>query len=350
MNDWPLVSVLILTFNRTDLLKDCLESVFKSDYPNLEFIISDNGSDENIASFIEGNYPNQGIKVVRLDENKGLTGGFNFGYKFCKGEYIMLLSNDTKLQGDAITIMVDMAKKDSLIGIVSPKIIQMKDPRYLHHAGSFITISGLLYHYGILQNKDASRYQNSYYIFSCNGAGFLIRKSVANECGLFDEDFFFFYDESDLSHRVWLAGYTVVYCPMANLWHLWSGTMKGANPKIWYYNHRNHISSFLRNLSFPYLLMMLFNYNLVLIFWFFLNLFKLRFDICVTLPQVYIWHLFHLNETIKKRNIIQTKLRKVSDNEIFKKCLVFPNWKYFFLYLNLRYKDEKVPRRVLYLK
>jgi len=346
----PLVSVLILTFDHTDLLKDCLDSVLRSDYPNIEFIVSDNGSKEDIVSFVKKNYPNQKIKVVRLKKNKGLTGGFNFGFKFCQGKYVMLLSNDTKVKRDTISLLVDVGENDSSVGIISPKIIQMKNPRYLHHAGSFITYSGFLYHYGILQNKDYKKYQKSYYIFSCNGAGFLIRREAAKVCGLFDEDFFYFYDDSDLSHRIWLAGYTVVYCPEASLWHSWSATMQGANSQIWYYNHRNHISSFIRNLSLPYLLLILFNFNLMLMLWFFINILKLKFDIAITLPRAYFWHLIHIGQTLRKRNLVQNKIRRISDTEIFKKCLVNPNWKYYFIHFNLKYEDNNLPQRVLYLK
>ncbi|MEK7616873.1 MAG: glycosyltransferase family 2 protein [Patescibacteria group bacterium] len=349
MHKDPLVSILILTYDRTDLLNDCLRSVLNSDYPNLEFIVSDNGSSEDISGFIKDKFPHSKIKIVKLKVNRGLTGGFNFGFKFCKGKYIMLLSNDTKIEKRAISYMVNMIENDKKIGIVAPKIIQMKNPNFLHNVGSFITYTGFLYHFGLLQNKDNGNYQQKYYIFSCNGAGFLIRKETARLCGLFDEDFFYFYDDSDLSHRVWLAGYTVVYCPRANLWHLWSATMKGANPQIWYYNHRNHISSFLRNLSAPYLFLMLFNFNLMLLLWFFVNIIKLRFNIAATLPKAYLWHLVHIKNTLEKRKLIQSKIRKVSDDEIFKKCLVNPNWKYYFIHFNFKYEDGKLPQRVLYV-
>lgn len=349
MQSKPLVSVLILTYNRTDLLKNCLESALNSDYPALEFIVSDNGSSEDVISFVKKNFSGKKIKVVKLKSNKGLTGGFNFGYKFCRGKYIMLLSNDTKIDKSAISLMVNLAEKDSQIGIIAPKIIQMNNPQYLHHAGSFLTYTGFLYHYGLLQNKDNSKYQKSYYIFSCNGAGFLIRKKASDYSGLFEEDFFFFYDESDLSHRIWLSGYTIVYCPKANLWHLWSATMQGANPRIWYYNHRNHLSSFIINLSQPYLILFIFNFNFILIIWCFINICKLRFDIALTLPKAYLWHLSHISETLKKRKFVQSKLRKVTDNEIFKKTLVSPNWRYYFIHLNLHYKDNSLPERVFYL-
>ena len=344
----PLVSVLILTYDRSDLLKNSLSAAIKSDYPNLEFIISDNGSKENITVFIKQNFPRNKIKVVRIKENRGLTGGFNFGFKFCRGKYIMLLSNDTQIERQAISIMVDMVEKDASLGIISPKIIQMKNPELLHNAGSFMTFSGLLYHYGILQNKDSKLYQQNYHIFSCNGAGFLIRRKAAEKSGLFEEDFFYFYDDSDLSHRVWLVGYKVIYCPKAYLWHVWSATMQGANPTIWYYNHRNHLSSFIRNLSLPYFALLFLNFNVMLVLWFFMNILKLRFDIAIALPKAYLWHLIHLRQTLEKRKLIQNKIRKVSYKDIFAKCLISPDWRYYFIHLNIKYEDKKLPGRVLY--
>lgn len=347
MNKKPLVSILVLTYNRTDLLDNCLKNVLKSDYPNLEFIVSDNGSEEDIAGFVKEKFPQSKINVVRLKINKGLTGGFNFGFKYCKGKYAMLLSNDTKLNKDAISYMVNMMEKDPKLGIVSPKIIQMKNPSFLHHAGSFMTYSGLLYHYGLLQNKKNKQYQKSYYIFSCNGAGFLIRKRAAEICGLFEEDFFLSYDESDLCHRVWLAGFTVVYCPQASLYHLWNATI-GQTSNMWYLNHKNHISSFMRNLSVPYLLPILFNFNLMLTFWFFMWIFRFRFDLSIVLLKAYFWHITHIPETLNKRSQVQNKIRKTSDEEIFRKCLVSPKWKYYFVHLNFKYKDTDLPQRVMY--
>src|SRR3989344_4484763 len=147
----PLVSVLILTYNRTDLLKKCLDSALKSDYPNLEFVVSDNASQENIAEFIKRNYPGKKIKVYRKKKNGGLTGGFNFGYQYCKGKYVMLLSNDTIINRKSISNLVKIAENDPMVGAVAPKVIQMRNPGFIHSAGSFLTYTGLLYHYGVYQ-------------------------------------------------------------------------------------------------------------------------------------------------------------------------------------------------------
>lgn len=346
---FPLVSVLILTYNRTDLLKNCLDSALKSDYPNLEFVVSDNESLEDIQGFIKKSYSAKSIKVVRLKKNKGLTGGFNFGFKFCKGKYVTLLCNDTKITKQSISHMVKMVENDSAIGAIAPKVTQMRNPGFVHSAGSFLTSTGLLYHYGVYQ-KDSKLYQKPYYIFSTTGAGFLVRSETILKTGLYSEDFFMAYDESDLCHRIWLAGYTIVYCPKAEVKHLWSATMRVIdNPSIWFWNQRNVISSFIYNFQMSYLVIFLFSINMAFIFYSVFRLFKGRQRVfSSTIIQAYIWHVFHIRETMQRRKIVQEKIRRVSDKEIFQKAMVNPSWKYYLIHFQKKYVDMELPKRVLY--
>ncbi len=345
----PLVSVLILTFNRTDLLKKCLRAGLASDYPRLEFVVSDNGSEGDINGFIKKNFKNKKIKVVRLKKNKGLTGGFNFGYKYCGGKYVLILSNDTRLEKSSISHMVNMMENDSKIGIVAPKIIQEEKPKELHNAGSFLTFTGTLYHYGIYKSKNSNKYKRSYYIFSANGAGFLIRRQTTKITGLFDEESFVYYDESDLCHRVWLSGYTVVYCPRAVLYHLWGRTVNSGNSQIWFWNQRNQIRSFIKNFSLPYLIVFLTGLQISYFMWFCINIIKGRFNFALTLPLVYKWHVVNFGRTLKERNRVQKRIRKISDFEIINKVLLNPNWRYYLVHFgNKKYKDSKLPARIIY--
>lgn len=344
---YPLVSVLILTYNRTDLLKQCLNSVLKSDYPNLEFIISDNASTDDIEGFIKKNYPRLKIKVFRKKKNGGLTGGFNFGFKFCKGKYVMLLSNDTTITKESISSMVKMAENDSKIGAIAPKVTQMKNPGFIHSAGSFLTNTGILYHYGVYQ-KDGKKYQKSYYVFSTTGAGFLVRSKTIAKTGLYSEDFFMAYDESDLCHRVWLGGYTIVYCPKAEVKHLWAATQDPGKPVVWFWNQRNILSSFIINFSAVSLLWFLILINISWWFIFCDRIIRRKFKLALTLPRAYWWHLTHIKETLERRRYVQKKIRKVSDQEIFQKTLLSPNWKYYLLYFKRKFNDIKLPARVLY--
>lgn len=349
MREFPLVSILILTYNRSDLLQKCLSSVLKSDYPNLEFIISDNESSEDIKSFVKKTYPRREIKVVRLKKNRGLTGGFNFGYKYCKGKYIMLLCNDTKIAKSCVLHLVKIAENDPMIGAIAPKVVQMRNPKFIHSAGSFLTNTGLLYHYGVYQRSDSKKYQGNYYIFSSTGAGFLVRRSTIQKTGLYSEDFFMAYDESDLCHRIWLGGYTIVYCGKAELQHYWSATMDPSNQnELWYWNYRNILSSFIINFSTISLLWFLILINIFWWFMFFDRIIRGKFKLAMTLVHAYWWHLTHIKKTLEKRRRVQKKIRKVSDLEIFQKVLVSPDWKYYLLYFRRMYNDIKLPVRTFY--
>ncbi|HEX6977534.1 MAG TPA: glycosyltransferase family 2 protein [Patescibacteria group bacterium] len=345
----PLVSVLILTFNRTDLLEKCVDAVLKSDYSKLEIVVSDNGSQEDIKGFIKKNFKRKKIKIVRLEKNRGLTGGFNFGFKYCKGKYVFILSNDTRIDRSCISNMVGMMEKDEKIGITAPKIIQEEKPKELHNVGSFLTFTGTLYHYGIYKDKNNKKYQKSYYIFSSNGAGFLVRKETAKITGLFDEESFVYYDESDLCHRVWLSGFTVVYCPKAVLYHLWGRTINTQNSQVWFWNQRNQIRSFIKNFSLPYLILFLGGLQVSYLMWFVINILKRRFKFALTLPQTYIWHVKNIKKTWEERNFVQKRIRRVSDFEILEKVLLNPDWKYYLVHFgNRKYRDKKIPARIIY--
>lgn len=347
--NFPLVSVLILTYNRTDLLKDSLDSVLKSDYPNLEFIISDNASEDDIPGFIKKNYPQKNIRVVRREKNGGLTGGFNFGFNFCRGKYTQLLCNDTSISKNAISKMVELMEKDHKIGAIAPKVTQWRKPGYVHSAGSFLTYSGILYHYGVYQ-KDSSKYKKYYYIFSTTGAGFLVRNETITKSGLYSEDFFMAYDESDMCHRIWLSGYTIVYCPEAEIKHLWGATQDPGKPIVWYWHQRNVISSYLTNFSLPYLIIIGFFVNLAFWFWFFIRLPRGEFQHAKTLLQAYYFHVTHIKETLKRRKYVQEKIRAVSDREIFQKAMLNPPLSYYLIHFKKEYKEMALPKRILYEK
>ncbi|MBI3103853.1 glycosyltransferase family 2 protein [Candidatus Daviesbacteria bacterium] len=346
--NFPLVSVLILTYNRADLLKTALSSALKSDYPNLEFIVVDNESSEDISGFVKKTFPKDKVKVVRLKKNKGLTGGFNFGFKYCQGKYTMLLCNDTKIDKKAVTLMVKIMEKDSQLGMVVPKVIQMRKPTELHSAGGFVTIYGMLYHYGVYQNKHDKKYQKIYYVFTGTGAGYLIKTFVGKTVGLYDDDFYIAYDDIDLCHKIWLSGYKIVYCPKAELLHYWSATLNASAPKLWYWAHRNGISSYIQNLSLPYLFIILPMLFLCYGVLFAERIIKRKFGVALSIPSAYIWHIFNIRKTLKKRNIIQREIRKVSDGEIFKYTMVNPGWRYYLISWNRRFDDVELPERVLY--
>jgi GT2 family glycosyltransferase len=120
-NSLPTVSIIIVNFNGRHLLKDCLTTVYQTNYPKskYEVVVVDNCSSDDSISYITKNFPS--THIVALEENKGFAGGNIEGLKATTGEYIVLLNNDTKVEKDWLTYLVESARPSN-IGLVSPKL------------------------------------------------------------------------------------------------------------------------------------------------------------------------------------------------------------------------------------
>lgn len=99
----------------------------------------------------------------------------------------------------------------------------MNEKNLIDSAGSFMTFTGFLYHFGYRKDYKLATYNKQQEIFSAKGACILIPRTVLQKVGAFDEDFFIFFEETDLCFRIWLAGYTVVYEPKSIIYHFVGG-------------------------------------------------------------------------------------------------------------------------------
>ncbi len=117
----PFVSILLVNFNGRQLLKTCLESVFLQDYPpeKFEVILVDNDSQDDSVTYVSTNFPT--VTIVELTENQGFAGGNNAAFAHAKGEYIVLLNTDTRVETTWLTELVAAAEPET-IGIVSSKL------------------------------------------------------------------------------------------------------------------------------------------------------------------------------------------------------------------------------------
>jgi hypothetical protein len=129
---------------------------------------------------------------------------------------------------------------------------------------------------------------------------------------------------------------------------MWSASTDSGRPILWFWNHRNVLSSFLNNFSLPYL--MLFFTNINLAFWslFFIRIFRGEPRHSFTLLEAYLWHIRNLEKTLKNRKKIQEKVRKVPDNEIFKKTMLNPSWKYYLIHFKMPFTEDKLPSHLYY--
>lgn len=310
-----LVSIIVLNMNGKRYLENCMKSLSNISYPNYEMILVDNASTDDSVDFIRKNYPE--VKIIKNKENLGFAEASNIGVKESKGEYLLFLNNDTKVEPDFLDKLVLRIEKDSTIGMCQSKLLLMDDPKRLDAVGSYFTPSGFLDHVG-LGEEDRGQYDQEREIFSPKGACMIIRRSLFERLGGFDKDFFAYFEESDLAWRVWLAGYRIVYVPQSVIYHRVGATTQNLSfPFIQYHSYKNRICSLIKNLGrkklFPLLSFHLFLCSALVL----ASLLCLKPKRAGAILRAMGWNISHIKTTLQKRRVAQSQVRKVRDKDIF---------------------------------
>jgi len=240
--EMPFCSIMITHYNGKGLLKECLGSLEKINYPKdrMEVILIDNASSDGSAEYVRKNFG--WVKVFEMDKNYGFAGGLNIGSEKAKGDYLVILDNDTKVDREWLMEMVKVAKSDGKIGMCGSMAFDQALNAY--------TGLGALNVLGI--SRIETNVKELRECFWLTGCSFLIKRSVLKRLGyLFDPDFFAYFEETELCWRVRLLGYKIFYVPTSTLYHRGSVTAKkmGNIRKFWHY--RNKIWSYKKNLRAP---------------------------------------------------------------------------------------------------
>jgi hypothetical protein len=247
----PSVAVVIIHWNKRELLEQFLPSVMASTYPNLQIILADNASTDDSVAWIKQHYPS--VKTLVLDQNYGYAGGYNHALKQIEADYYVLLNNDVEVIPGWIEPIVALLEKDSNIVAAQPKILQYKQKDHFEYAGA---AGGFLDHLGYVfcrgrifesLEKDEGQYNDNIPVFWASGACLFIKSKAFHEVGGFDEDFFAHMEEVDLCWRLQLAGYQIWYCGQSEVYHLGGSTLKQGNPQKTYLNFRNSLQMILKN-------------------------------------------------------------------------------------------------------
>ena len=203
--DTPLVSVLIVTWNRKKDVLETVESVYEQAYRKFEIIVVDNGSDDGTIAALRLSQPD--VKVVALDRNIGISAGRNAGIRIARGEIIFCLDSDASLHHDALTNLVHRFQADLDIGVINSKIVNA-------YTKELDGGPGWAYSEEQKANQDVE-----FLSWSFSEGGAAIRKRVFDQVGLFWELLFFGCEGQELSLRVWDAGYKVLYYPESIVYH-----------------------------------------------------------------------------------------------------------------------------------
>lgn len=239
---YPKVSVIIVNYNGERYLKDCLDSLHLQNFKDFEIILVDNDSSDGSADLVAGEYPD--AILIRNPANRGFAEGTNQGIREAKGEYILTLNNDTRLEHDFLETIVDPMEKDDKTGICAAKMLFL-DGR-INSAGLCISRSGAAWNRGMFQ-EDRGQYDHPEEVFGASAGAALYRRSMLDEIGLFDEDFFMYMEDVDLSFRARLAGWHCLYVPSAVVYHHHGGTAGYRSDMAVYYGNRNNPWVVLKN-------------------------------------------------------------------------------------------------------
>lgn len=167
-------SVIILNWNGRHLLGECLDSILQQDFHDFEIIVVDNGSTDQSVEFIQENYKDK-VRLITLNENKGFAAGNNVGIADSKGEYILLLNNDTKVDPNWIKELVRVADEDKTIGSCASKIVNYYQPDEFDTLGHLMYMDGLNRGRGKFE-KDHNQYNTQEEVFFASGCAALYRK------------------------------------------------------------------------------------------------------------------------------------------------------------------------------
>lgn len=236
MDNRHLVSVIIPNWNGAEHLPTCLESLRRQTLADSEVIVVDNGSTDGSLRLLKQEYAE--AHVLALGENQGFAGACNAGMRAARGDFVVLLNNDTEAAADWLKEVVAAFDRCPQAGMVASKMLLFDRRGIFHTAGDFYRLDGIPGNRGVWE-KDEGQYDTEMYVFGACGGSAAYRRAMLEEVGLLDEAFFYSCEDVDLAWRAQLAGWRCVYAPRAVVYHKLSATGGGATAS--FYDGRNTI-------------------------------------------------------------------------------------------------------------
>lgn len=193
LENFPLASVVMINWNRKEILKQALTSLIRQTYRKYEIIIVDNGSCDGAPEMVEKEFPQ--VKLIRLSKNIGID-GYNVGFRRSSGEFIVILDNDSFLEDEGINKIVRKFQTYPRLGALGCKVYNYYSGR-VHHWHPVVREEN-----GPDEGFDSPLF---------NGCAAAARRNVLDEVGFYPPEFFLYENERDLCTRIINAGYEVKY-------------------------------------------------------------------------------------------------------------------------------------------
>ena len=309
MSENPLVSVIVLNYNAGKLLLNCIESIKKSAYKNLEIIVVDNISTDKSQKACKEKYPD--IKLIQNNENFGYCEGNNIGIREAKGDYIIILNPDTIVESSWIEELISAYNKFG-DGLYQPKFFSLDEKLVLQSTGNMLHIFG----FGFARDKGKISDEKIEAIEKINyasGTCLFTSKAVIDIVGLLDPFLFLYHDDLDLGWRAAQIGIDSFYVPKSIIYHAESYALKWSAKKFYWLERNRKYCLLIHYSKETYAKMRLSLFLVDLCVWlFYLSKGFLGAKIRAELD------IFRNRKAIKIRHKQLEKIKTISDKELIK--------------------------------
>lgn len=215
-----MVSIIVLSYNKSTLTLQCLQSLFKNiDEKEIEVIVVDNASTDDSVTLIKKEFPK--VKLIENTKNSGFAGGCNLGAKQARGEYLVFLNNDAEVTDNPLPQMIGVFKTNEHVGIVGG-ILENHNGTLQRSFGNFYSLSAvfrLLFQgeSGELTKFTAKTVTQTDWV---SGGFMMVKREVYEKVKGFDEAYFMYVEDMDLCYKVKKAGFSVYVQPESRVKHV----------------------------------------------------------------------------------------------------------------------------------
>lgn len=265
------LSIVIVTWNSAQRISKCLEAILHD--PSLpsstEVIVSDNASSDDTVAIVDKRFPS--VSLIRNLENLGFGAANNEGFAESHGEYVLFLNDDAMVTPGAVSTMMDFAERHPAVGLIGPRLLNPDGslqrsitndssvwldmlwvlmPFQMDNRDSLLRriAAATARHLHLASLGHCSDHSRTSPVSCVKGASMLVRRSVLEEVGGFDEDIFLWAEENELCRRIRKAGWRIVYYPEAEVIHVGGssvGRFSAINPtRLFVQKHKSNLHIF----------------------------------------------------------------------------------------------------------
>jgi hypothetical protein len=241
------LSIVIVTWNSEEFIRNCLDSIFLSQGNfTSEVMVVDNGSSDGTAKIVEQFYPQ--VNLIQNKKNLGYAKANNQGIEKAKGKYVLLLNPDTQVLEDALSLMYEFMEENPKIGALGPKLLN-PDKTVQASCREFPTFFTLIWEFSGLsrlfpRSRVFGRWRMGYFNFDKQretdqpmGSSLMLRRATLEDVGAFDENFVMFFNDVDLCFRIKKGGWKIYFYPEAKVIHYKGASTRKVKAKMIWLSH-----------------------------------------------------------------------------------------------------------------